>query len=190
MNIITRLVGLALASCTVANMLGVGGCLTLCGTGGCFIPVSADRLAGYYAPNAKAEKTWLGASIELGTSFQGTAEYDSTTGSYKVVVDSKPEPVLQAQAERATALENLRQIEASANVEIAKAWSQAMTQSIGALSTALQSVVQAPTSQPASNGLPLDPALIELLTPENVQAILGLLQGNNPAGPGTVEPNP
>lgn len=166
---------------SAAWLLLANGCLF---NVGCFIPISAERMAGYYAPSAKASKSAWGASIELGTSFTGKATYNADTGTYEVVVDSKPEPVLQAQAERAAALENLRQIEATANVEIAKAWSQAMTQSIGALSTVLQGVVTAPRPQ-SGGGIEFDQAVRDLLTPENVRAILGLLRGDVPAPPPT-----
>jgi hypothetical protein len=144
---------------------------------GCFLPVSAERLAGYYEPRAKASKNLLGASIELGTSFVGRAIYNADTGSYEVTVDSKPEPVLAGQAERATALEELRQIEATANVEIAKAWSQAMTTSIAALASALEKVNFAAVG----GGNELPPEIADLLTPQNLALLqqLLLLQNSN-----------
>lgn len=168
-----------IARCILTTCVVVaGGCLLP----GCFIPISAERMAGYYAPSAKAEKNAWGASIELGTSFVGSASYNAETGSYEVTVDSKPEPVLEAQAVRATALENLRQIEAEANVRIAEAWSQAMVQSIGALSSALQLVAQ--QTPPAG---PPDPSSRELLTPDNARMLLDSLGRISGA---RAEPNP
>lgn len=130
----------------------------LSGASGCFMPVSAERLAAYYEPSARARKNIFGAEIELGTSFTGHASYNAETGGWDVQVESRPEPVLAAQAERATALERLREVEAQANVEIAKVWSQAMTDSISAIAMTARSL---PSTATPDTAIPASPAAAE-----------------------------
>lgn len=97
--------------------------LVLCGCGGCVLPQSAAKLAGYETPGFSLHSP-SGWSVSASTDTKGIAEYEvSPDGSVKFRLDmssNASDPTL-AQGERALALERLREIEAARLIEQQKA---------------------------------------------------------------------